>query len=109
MLTSIKTFSYFYNVIKAFFFRVITTQDCLVTSSPNNKILDWSKLKAFTDILIKKYDSEIDINFGRYRKHCGKRRKSWLPAFSPLDITGMRLWPKGKKSENGSPMWGLPF
>ena len=27
-------------------------------------------------------DSKIEISFGKGRKHCGKRRKCWLPAFS---------------------------
>ena len=45
------------------------------------KILVSSKLKASVD-------SNIDINeslnfaLGMLEKHCGKRRKCWLPAFS---------------------------
>ena len=31
-----------------------------------------------------KFDSKTEIYFGKGRKHCGKRRKSWLPAFSPF-------------------------
>ena len=26
----------------------------------------------------------MEIHFGKSRKHCGKRRKCWLPAFSPF-------------------------
>ena len=29
-------------------------------------------------------DSKIEICVGKSRKHCGKRRKCWLPAFSPF-------------------------
>ena len=29
-------------------------------------------------------DRKIEICFGKGRKHCGKRRKCWLPAFSPF-------------------------
>ena len=50
-------------------------------SLPNDKILDWFKLKAFAD---DKFESKIKICFGKGRKHCGKRRKCWLPAFSPF-------------------------
>ena len=53
-----------------------------VSSVLNAKILDWSKFKAF---------AEDKINVGKKlknghggRKHCGKRRKCWLPAFSPF-------------------------
>ena len=45
---------------------------------PNDKILDWSKFKAFAD-------NKIDVTgksvcSGKGTKHCGKR--SWLPVFS---------------------------
>ena len=29
-----------------------------------------------------KCDGKLEISFGLGRKHCGKRRKCWLPAFS---------------------------
>ena len=32
----------------------------------------------------KKSDSIFEICSGKYRKHCGKRRKCWLPAFPPF-------------------------
>ena len=54
-----------------------------VNSLPTNKILDFTKLKAFADdklniarMMISPYDKS--------RKLCGKRRKCWLPAFSPF-------------------------
>ena len=46
-------------------------------SLPNNKFLDWSKLKAFADNKIKMTE-KTKISFGKGRKHCG------LPAFSPF-------------------------
>ena len=49
---------------------------------PNNKILDWSELRAFPDD--KTYDVKIKISSRESRKQCGKRRKCWLPAFSPF-------------------------
>ena len=42
--------------------------------------MDLSKLKALAD----KCDLKADICFGKSRKHCGKRGKCWLPAFSPF-------------------------
>ena len=41
--------------------------------------LDWSKLKAFADVKM-----NVEICFGKGRKHCVKRRKCWLTAFSPF-------------------------
>ena len=62
---------------------------------PNDKFLDLSKLKAFADDKINvqiesicrrqnKCNLKTEILFGIGRKHCGKRRKCWLPAFSPF-------------------------
>ena len=86
LVTSI--ISFFYNVF-------YTTKDkCHVTAFdllsgnafnplPNDKILAYSKLKAFADnkfsvgkMMISVFDSIED------GKRCGKRRKCWLPAFS---------------------------
>ena len=39
---------------------------------PNDNFLDWSKLEAFAN-------DKINVND---RKHCGKKGKCWLPAFS---------------------------
>ena len=55
-----------------------------MNSLPNDKILDLSKLKAFAEDKINVYNSKTGIPFGMVRKHCGKRRKCWLPAFSPF-------------------------
>ena len=49
-----------------------------LTLLPNDKILDPSKLKGFTNDK-KKCDSKIEICLGKGRKHCGKRGKCWLP------------------------------
>ena len=56
-----------------------------INSLPDDKFYDWSKFKAFADD-----KKKINVNykqkcfFGMGRKHCGKRRKCWLPAFSPF-------------------------
>ena len=47
------------------------------------KYLVWSKLKAFADYKMN-LTEKIKTCFGKGRKHCGKRRKCWLPAFSPF-------------------------
>ena len=54
-----------------------------VNSSPNDKFLDWSKLEALADNRINVIEKSKFV-FGTGRKHCGKRRKCWLPAFSPF-------------------------
>ena len=52
-------------------------------SLSNDKFLDWSKKQSIGRRQNKcKLKTEILIGVGR--KHCGKRRKCWLPAFSPL-------------------------
>ena len=50
---------------------------------PNDKILDQSKLKEFAD---DKVNVTLKIKFvlGRVENIVGKRRKCWLPAFSPF-------------------------
>ena len=55
----------------------------LLNSLPNNKILDLSKFKAFADAKIS-ITQKLKFSVGKSRKHCGKRRKCWLPAFSPF-------------------------
>ena len=45
------------------------------------KKIDWFKLKAFADDKIIAI-TKIEIRFLKGRKHCWKRRKCWLPAFS---------------------------
>ena len=52
-------------------------------SLPNDKNLDWFRFKAFADDKINVTEKK-EIWFGKGGKHCGKRRKCWLPAFSPL-------------------------
>ena len=54
-----------------------------VNSLSKNKISDWSKFNAFADDKIE-LTEKIEICFGKGRKHCGKRRKCWLPAFTPF-------------------------
>ena len=57
--------------------------DTRVNSLPNDKNLDVTKVVAFTNEIIKVAKMTIS-SFGRLENHCGKRRKCWLPAFSPI-------------------------
>ena len=52
----------------------------LLNHFPNNKMLDTSILKKFAD---DKINVTQNLKFWS-RKHCGKRRKCWLSAFSPF-------------------------
>ena len=54
-----------------------------VKSLPNDKILTQSKFKEAADdkIIV---TQGLKFVFWNNRKHCGKRRKCWSPAFSPL-------------------------
>ena len=60
-------------------FEVVLTFD--ICPLPDDKILDWSKLKQIADNKIN-LNKKIKTCFWKVRKHCGKRRKSYLPAFS---------------------------
>ena len=62
---------------------VMPPKQPLFNSLPNVKIMDRSKLKAFADKIWNE-NEKIEICFGKGRKHCWKRRKCWLPAFSPF-------------------------
>ena len=57
-----------------------------VNPLPNNLFLAWSKLKAFKAFADDKTNVASKQKFFIWigRKHCGKRRKCWLPAFSPF-------------------------
>ena len=55
----------------------------VLSSLPNDKYLDWSKLKAFADDK-SNVAEKLKFVLGKVEKHCGKRRKCWLPAFSPF-------------------------
>ena len=60
-----------------------------VNSLPNDKFLDWSKLEAFAD---NKTNVTLNRNsFWDGGKRCGKRRKCWLPAFSPFHTIFSKL------------------
>ena len=50
-------------------------------SSPNEKILDQSKLKAFAEDNLKVIQMAKFL-LVKVKKHCGERRKCRLPAFS---------------------------
>ena len=67
---------------------------------PNDKILDVSKLKGIADDKIKETEN-FEICFVKDRKHCGKRRKCWLPAFSPFPTMFSRgFFLRGVKSRD---------
>ena len=50
----------------------------LINPLPNDKFLDWFKLRVLADNKIKVIGKN-EICFGKDRKYCGKRRKYWLP------------------------------
>ena len=68
---------------------------CRVKSLKSNKILDWSKPRALADDETG-FDRKTDICFGNGRKHSRKRRKCWLPAFSPFPTMFSRLFFQGR-------------
>ena len=51
---------------------------------PNDTFLDWSKLKAFADDRINVNKKLKFVLSWVYSKYGGKRRKGWLPTFSPF-------------------------
>ena len=56
---------------------------CTRLISLPNIVFDWSKSKAFADQEIN-LTLEQKFFLGWVKKHCGKRRKCWLSAFSPF-------------------------
>ena len=63
-------------------FSTVIYLEC-VKPLPNGKILDWPKLKTLADDKTTVAEMMISLS-DRVEKHCGKRRKCWLPAFSPF-------------------------
>ena len=47
---------------------------CCINSLPTDKILDYSKLRAFADDKIN-VTHKLNLVMGSVDKHCGKRRK----------------------------------
>ena len=72
----------------------------MINSLPNDKILHYIKFKAFADdkiILTKKFE----ICVGKRRKHSGKKRKCWLPTFSPFPTIFSKIFfSRGVKSRD---------
>ena len=58
-----------------------------VSCLQNDKILDWTKLRAFADKKVKVYPM---FCLWKGRKHSGKRRKCWLQPFSPFLLQGCK-------------------
>ena len=54
-----------------------------VNTLPNDKILDWSKLKTSADENINMTE-KVKFVLGTVENVVRKRRKCWLPAFSPF-------------------------
>ena len=69
-------FSFSHNISKGFSLKAL----------PDDKILGLPKLKAFAED-----KSNVTQNISQDRKHCGKRRKCWLPALSSCPT----MFPKG--------------
>ena len=74
MVTSIFSLSTMFS--KGYLFRVVKSWDCIELILPNDKILDWFKLKEFANNKIN-VTEKIEICFEKRRKHGGKRRKCW--------------------------------
>ena len=55
---------------------------CIFNYLPNDNILDVTKLKAFADD--KNVAQMLITDFDRVENFAGKRRKCWIPAFSPF-------------------------
>ena len=63
---------------------------------PNDKILDWPKLKSLADDNLNVAKMMISL-YGRAENIMVKRRKWWLPAFSPFPtMFSERLPPQGR-------------
>ena len=58
---------------------------CLWPSLPNNNNLDYTEFKESTDN--KMNNTQIMISICHRGEICRKRKKSWLPAFSPFPTT----------------------
>ena len=67
---------------------------------PNNNFFDWSKLKELADNKIN-VTEKLKFVMGMSRKPWGKRRKCWLPAFSPFPTMFSKgFFPRVVKSRN---------
>ena len=71
-----------YQTIQSFILLEGENLKTLFNPLPNNKVWGLSKWKAFADDI--KCISKLEICFSKGRKQFGKRRKYWLPAFSPF-------------------------
>ena len=67
-----------------FFFNLNMTRGHTINFLSNDKILDMTKFKVLADDKINATE-KLKFVLGQVgRKHYGKRRKCWLPAFSPF-------------------------
>ena len=73
---------------------------CRINSVPNDKISNWSRLKAFADDKIN-VTKNLKFALGREESIVGKGKKCWLPAFSPLPtMLSKGLFHGGVKSQD---------
>ena len=70
---------------------VVAFKECylpVTETLPNDKILDWQNFRLVQFQGICRWQSKCNLNikicFEEGRKHCGNRRKCWLPVFSPF-------------------------
>ena len=99
----------FYSLATLYYFRLqmiwIRTSKknvvwCSVNSLPNDKILDSTQLKAFADDKINSAHKTISV-FDNVENIMGKRRKCWLPAFSPFPMMFSKSFSEPLKVETG--------
>ena len=77
------SFFLFLNFLSDEGFKIHTGIKITINPLPDGKFLDSSKFKAFADDKIN-VTKKIKISLEKGRKHGGKRRKCWSPAFSPF-------------------------
>ena len=71
------------NSKKQFFAIHLPLESCMSTVIPDDKILDWSKLKQIADDILKCIQNEKQVPY-RVKKHCEKRRNCLLQPISPF-------------------------
>ena len=72
----------FFRMVGGYRYRDVLLRFNWLTSLPNNKFVDYSRLKGFADEKINVTKKLNCVQKGR--KHCEKRTKCWLQAFSPF-------------------------
>ena len=73
---------------------MLTSPSFFFNSLSYDNFLDFSKLKAFADDNINMAE-KLKFVFGRVENRLGKRRKCWLPAFSPFPTLFSKIYSSG--------------